>query len=301
MGTPDPSKPRINPLLDEDDFRIAAPPPVQERAVPEYIAKHLRVAEEKVARDVKEPDRPRLSMLSGVFLFPFQLKSLEALIFSTVGLLVGGWLLMFWIAYGAIGGTTTVYYIGVPTCATIITTLGYIATCSLKIIESTAENDESFEIAVGIEWKEWIWNFAHMLVLVLQAGMVGAVMKVLIPIHPWLPMIAATYAVFPIVLLGALAADGAWAPIAIGSVLRSLIPVGWAWALFYLETTVPIVAWCILVGAGLSSYSPWLTPLYAAPLLAIYFLFYARLIGRLASCISESTKNQQSEGDDDEE
>jgi hypothetical protein len=258
------------------------------------------VAEEKVARDAIKPERPRLPMLTGVFLFPFQLKTLEVLIFSTIGLLLGGWLLMFWIAYGAIGGTTTVYYIGVPTCATIITTLGYVATCGMKIIEATSENDESFEIAIGFEWKEWIWNFAHILALVLQAGMVGAVVKVLVPVHPWLPMIAATYVVFPIVLLGAMAADGAWMPIAIGSVLRSLISVGWAWALFYLETTVPIVVWCLLLIAGLSSYSPWLTPLYAAPLLAIYFLFYARLLGRLASCISEASKIQQSEGVDDE-
>jgi hypothetical protein len=43
-----------------------------------------------------------------------------------------------------------------------------------------------------------------------------------------------------------------------------------------------------------------LTPLYTAPLLAIIILIYARLIGKLAGCISASTKKTASEGDDDE-
>jgi hypothetical protein len=88
--------------------------------------------------------------------------------------------------------------------------------------------------------------------------------------------------------------------LAIASVLRSLVQVSWAWALFYFETTPMVVAWSVIVVRQLSGYTPWLTPLYTAPLLAIIILIYARLIGRLAGCISASTKKTLSKGDDDE-
>jgi hypothetical protein len=240
-------------------------------------------------------------MLSGVWSFPFYFTTLESLVFTSIGLMLGGWGLMFWIKFGAVGGTTTVYYIGLPVCAVLMLTISYCVTCCLTIVESTAEGWDSVQISPGIEWKEWIWNFAHIMTLLLQAGMVGAVVKLLCGTESWLPMLVVTYAVFPMVLLGALAADGAWTPLAIGSVLRSLIQAGQAWTFFYLETIPPVVVWCMIVAAGLSSYQPWMTPLYAAPLLAIFILIYARLIGRLAGCISTSTKKNLTEGDDDDE
>jgi hypothetical protein len=56
----------------------------------------------------------------------------------------------------------------------------------------------------------------------------------------------------------------------------------------------------LLVKTQLAGQGPWLVPLYAAPLLATIILIYARLIGRLAGCISAAT-SKLSEGDDDEE
>jgi hypothetical protein len=302
MATPpEKPRPRINPLLDKDEYQIAAKP-VVERALPEYVTRHLRAAEQKRISAAEElPPSPRWPMLSGVLLFPFYLTSLEVLLFTTVGLMLSAWLLMFWIAYGAIGGATTAYYIGLPACAAGTLTLGYIATCCLTIIESTAEGWDSFQISPGIEWKEWIWNFAHITALVLQAGMVGYAVQLLCFTESWLPMIVVTYAVFPMVLLAALAAEGAWIPLAIGSVLRSLVQVGWAWGLFYFETTPMVIAWSIITVRELAGKTPWLTPLYTAPLLAIIILIYARLLGRLAGCISASTKQAQTEREDDEQ
>ncbi|MGD0517465.1 MAG: hypothetical protein ABSA26_08025 [Thermoguttaceae bacterium] len=180
-----------------------------------------------------------------------------------------------------------------------ILAIGYTASCYFSIIESTSNGWDTFEISPGTEWKEWTWSFLHITALVSQAGIVGYAMQLVCSSDSWLPMAAGTLAVFPPVLLGALAADGAWAPLAIGKILQSFFQVGWAWCLFYLETTPLIVGWTLLVKTGLAGQGPWLTPLYAAPLLAVIILIYARLIGRLAGCISAATK-LSNEGDDDE-
>jgi hypothetical protein len=316
MATP-PEKPtpRINPLFEDDDYRVA-PKPVEQRAVPEYVAKHLRPAEKtpksvagakrtsaspekRVSAAEELPLPPRWPMLTGVLAFPFYLKSLEVLVYASIGLMVSGWLFMFWVAYGAFGGPQTVYYLGLPACAAITLTFGYLTTCCLTIIESTAAGWDSFDISPGIDWKEWTWNLTHVLALVAQAGLAGYAVQLLAPTRSWLPMIAVTYAVFPVVLLGALAADGAWLPLAIGAVLRSMVQKSWAWALFYFEMTPMVVAWSYITVTQLSGRAPWLTPLYSAPLLAIIVLIYARLIGRLAACVLSSQKSL-SQGDDDE-
>jgi hypothetical protein len=107
-----------------------------------------------------------------------------------------------------------------------------------------------------------------------------------------------TFLAFPLVLLGALASDEAWVPLAIKTVLWSFAPLWWAWVLFYVETAVMAWAWTWLTLAGLRE-EPWLTPLYAAPLLAAILLIDARLAGRLAGCIVRETSKINDEGDDD--
>ncbi len=77
--------------------------------------------------------------------------------------------------------------------------------------------------------------------------MVGYALELVCSTESWLPMAVGTLAVFPLVLLGALAADGAWVPLAIGKTLQSFFLVGGAWGLFYLETTPMIAGWALLV------------------------------------------------------
>jgi hypothetical protein len=213
--------------------------------------------------------------------------------------MVFAWLFIFWLEYGGMD-TSTAYYLGLPALAAGILAIGYAASCFFSIIEETSKGWDTFEVSPGTEWKEWIWNFLHITALASQAGMVGYALQLACSADSWLPMAACTLALFPLVLLGALAADGAWAPLAIGKILQSFFQVGWAWGLFYLETTPLVVGWTLLVQIGLAGQGRWLTPLYAAPLLAAIILIYARLIGRLAGCISAATK-LLNEGDDDEE
>ena len=243
---PEKPKGRTNPLLDDAEFQIASEP-VKPRVVPAFVEKHIKATEQKRVSAAEElPPPPRWPMLSGIFLYPFYLSALGSWMFISAGLMVFGWLLMFWIEYGAMD-TSTAYYLGLPVLTAGILTLGYAASCSFSIIEGTSTGWDSFEVSPGTEWKEWIWSFLHIGALLAQAGVVGYALKLVCSTDSWLPMAVGTLAVFPLVLLGALAADGAWVPLAIGKTLQSFFLVGWAWGLFYLETIPMIAAWVWLI------------------------------------------------------
>jgi hypothetical protein len=291
MSTP-PEKPkgRIDSLLDEEELRSVGES-VEQRPLPSFVQKHLEAAQQKrVSAADEPPPPPRWPMLSGIFTFPFYLNTLGPWMFISLGLMVFGWLFMFWLEYGDVMGATTAYYLGLPALAAGILVSGYAASCCFNIIEKTANGWDTFEVSPGNEWKEWIWSFLHLTVLASQAGVVGYALQLVCSSDSWLPMAAGTLAVFPLVLLGALAAGGAWAPMAILTILRSLFLTWRAWALFYLETGTMIVAWTLLTRAGLVGETSWLTPLFAGPLLAAILLIYARLTGRLAGCIAAATQ-----------
>jgi hypothetical protein len=271
------------------------------RPMPDYVERAMQRVGQRLGSAPRElPKRPRWPMLSGVFTFPFYLNTLGAWTYTSLGLMTAGWLLLFWLGPGMVLGLLSARLIGVPTCAAAVLTFGYAATCCLTIMEATSNGYDSIEISPGMDWKEWIWNYAHMAALVLEAALVGVVVRVVFPDESWLLPVAGTLAAFPLVLLGALAADGAWAPLAIGAVLRSVVWLPLEWGLFYVQTTGLAVVWLLVTAVGLGE-SPWVVPLYSGPFLAALILIYARLIGRLAGCIAAETLRHQTQGDDDEE
>ncbi len=301
--------PNIRPPDDDEEYALSQPverpqapvaplPPARPTPPPRPVSRDWAEPPKRPGAAEDLPPPPRWPMLSGIFTFPFYLNTLETLTFITVGLMATGWLLMFWIAYGAVGGGTTARLLGLPPCAAGLLTLGYTASCCLSIIENTSYGWDSIDIQSGLEWKEWVWSFAHLAALGLQACMIGGLVQWLSGAGSSTPFLLVTFVVFPFVLLGALAADGAWAPLAIVSVLRNLPRVWGAWVLFYLETAPLAMVWTALTVDGLRGPSPWLTPLYSAPLLAFTILIYARLVGRLAGCMTAATATNNGANDD---
>ncbi len=302
---------RLNPLLLDDD-ELRAPPqsakgqadvyPIEPRVMPDWVNEAAESApESRISAAGEPPPAPSWPMLNGVFTFPFYFCALGVWTLISLGLTITGWLAMFWIAYGAVLGGTSARLLGLPTLLAGTLTLGYAVSCCLIIIEDTSLGYDSFEIAPEFDWKGWVLNLWRVIALGLQAGLVGAVVQFINPSHSLFSGLAGTLAAFPFVLLGGLAAEGAWVPLAILTVLRSLGRLWWAWGLFFLETTPLIIGWTPLVRAGLRSESPWLTPVYTGPLLAAIILIYARLLGRLAGCIAKTTIESSAEGDHDED
>jgi hypothetical protein len=280
------------PRPEEDDGLYALKPEPQAAPRPPepYVVTSVL---ERVSTAAKPPPPPRWPMLSGTFTFPFYLGTLAAWMFISLGLMVTGWLLLFWLGPGAVLGLDSARLFGIPTLAAALLTLGYAASCCLMIIEETSHGWKAIDVSPEGDWKEWVWNYAHLAVLALQAAMVGAVMRLLCGSDSWLPVFAGTFLAFPLVLLGALAADGAWVPLAIAKVLRSIVGLLPTWMFFYLATAALMVGWISLTATGLEQ-EPWLVPLYAAPLLAMVILIYARLVGRLAGCIAAETRANRS-------
>jgi hypothetical protein len=285
------------PADDDGCYRVREP--VAPRIMPDVVEKHLRAAEQKLAGATEAPRLPRWPLLGGIWTFPFYLETLGPWIYISFGLMLTGWMLMFWIASAWLGAWSARLF-GIPTCFFGVLTFGYAFSCCLVIMEQTSHDVDSIEIPGGLEWKEWTWDFAHVTALLLQAAVVGLAVQLAIDPNAWSFLACGTFVAFPLVLLGALAANGAWTPLAIATVLRSFIPLGWAWGLFYLQTGAMVGLWYFLVAAGLQR-APWLVPLYAAPLLAAAILIYARLAGRLAGCIAAEISHSSTEGDDDDE
>jgi hypothetical protein len=270
------------------------------RPMPDFVERQLRAARERLANKAKEqPVWPRWPMFTGVFTFPWRLSVLGAWMLTSFGLMITAWLVMMWWGPGMILGAASARFFGLPACIAAAISFGYAATCTMTIVEKTSYGEDRFEVSPSlVEWRDWVWNYGRFVVLLLQASMVGALLQCLARSASPLPFVAGTFAAFPFVLLGALASGEAWVPLAIGAVLRSVVPLWWAWGLFYVETAPLAWAWTLVVRAGLRE-SPWPMPLYGAPLLAAAILIYARLVGRLAGCIVLESKKQARKGDDD--
>lgn len=298
--TPNPVPPRVSPPKREECLYAIGQQPVEPRPVPEFVKRAMReVGQRRVSAAKELPKPPRWPMLNGVLTFPFYLNTLGPWVIISLGLMFAAAMLMIWVGPGRILGLLGARLFGLPTCAAALLTFGYASTCCMTIMEATSNGHDSIEISPGIDWKEWTWNYAHIMVLLLQAALVGMVVRLVCFTGSWQVMIVGTFVAFPLVLMGALAADGAWMPTAIWPVLRSLVRAPGAWGLFYVQVTVLTGVWLWLTVSGLRR-SPWVVPLYSAPFLAALILIYARLIGRLAGCIAD-TLTCQTEGDDDED
>ena len=125
-------------------------------------------------------------MLTGIWTFPWYFTTLAAWMWITLGLMVTGWFVMYWIGPGAVLGLTAQRLFGLPACAAGLLTFGYAATCCLAIIVETSHGNDAVELSVAVEWKEWVWNFAHIAVLVLEAGAVGYVVRLACFSDSWL-------------------------------------------------------------------------------------------------------------------
>ncbi len=289
-----PSPPGRSP--DNDVYGVTE---TEQPVVPSQTVEHrLRLVEQHraaLARQSAPP--PRLPLITDALVFPFRLHVFGPWMTISAGSILTGWLTMFWIQYGTVLGMTSARLIGLPVCLFATMTFGYAASCCLTIIEETSYGRDGFEIIAGLEWKEWVWKLGRIVTLGLFAGIVGLAVESLGLSETYVPMAAATFVAFPIILLGALATDGAWVPLEILPVLRSLVRLWYVWGVFFIATGLMAAGWTWLTVAGLVSQAPWLTPLYAGPLLATLILVYVRFVGRLAARISAVTQKTHRKGD----
>ena len=269
---------------DGDVYGVSVPceTSVQSDLAAEYMRK---AAQQRITTAPEPPKGPRWPMFSGVFTFPFYLHSLGHLMLISIGLIVTTLLFFAWKYYGSTFGLSRLF--GLPVCASALLTFSYATACCQIIVEETFHGWDSIDEWPEPNWKEWVWSLARMVTLVLQAGLLGFAFDAIFLFRTHWPLLVGTLVALPVVLLGALADGETWIPTAMGRVLRSMLRIGWAWILFYIETSLLIAAWIAVavVGWGQSQLA---VPFYAGPMLAVVMLIYARLLGRLAKLIRDS-------------
>lgn len=269
----------------DDVYAVSGP--CESSAHEELAAEYMRkAAKPKLVEAAPLPPRPAWPMFSGVFTFPFYLSTLGPYFLISLGLTVTALLFMFWRGPGMTLGLLGARLLGLPTCAAGLLTFSYAFASCLGVVEETFNGWDAIDQWPDIDWKGWVWSFGRVVVLMLEAGLVGLLFQLPFGREPTLPFWLGSLAAFPFVLLGAMAGGEAWAPVGIGRVLASVPRLWWAWALFYAETTAMIVGWGLVTVVGLAR-APVATTFYSCPILAAVMLIYARLLGRLARLIGE--------------
>ena len=274
---------------EEDIYAIREP--VRRSPLPVDVERLMQKAvEPRITTAESPPPPPKWPMLSGVFTFPWYTQTVGYWAVMSMGLAIT--FLMFVVMWGATGvlGMVAVRAFGIPAAGLFAMTMAYASSCCLKVVEETAHGWDSFDIEVGADWKEWMWDYTYMLFLFSQAAVVGLVVWLFT--SSLLASVVTTLVVFPVFLLSALTAGSTWLPMALGQVLRTMGSRWRQWCFFYLAVAAIAVGWAAVTNAVLFE-SPWLAPFVSGPLLATAMLIGARLLGRLALCIGEDILRQE--------
>jgi DNA-directed RNA polymerase subunit RPC12/RpoP len=241
-------------------------------------------------RQEEIPEPPAWTFFSGVFDFPWRPDTISRWVWMSLGLLVVG-LLGAYVESLAVAaftegdrakGITLVFFL-LPLIWLTFWTFSYTAACCIPVIMDTGNGNDRISAWPEANWREWMLQLMHVgfVVLVVEmvamavgrgtAGLFGSV---------WPGNLLMFFVVFPIVLLSSLEADSPWVPLS-GPIMKSLVSHWWAWGVFYALAGALGAIWLGLFLAGVA-WSPYLTMLVAAPLLAAMLLIDARLLGRVA-------------------
>ena len=256
------------------------------------IRTHLfdRMAE---IRSEKPIPPPKWTFFSRVFQFPWTAGAVirwgwMSVGFTILALIVGGLFLTAEAAVAGAGGVGNFGIVGLgflmlPLIWISLLTLSYSSDCFLRVLESTAYGHDQVEAWPEGGWKEWMPNLLYL-------GWIGALPTVLsygiarlaglqdIPF--WPTMLGSIFFLYPIALMSALEANSVWVPLTI-PVIKSLVSVGWAWAVFFLLTGLLGVAICAVAYFGFRfvGFGTWIG---LGLIIPMALLIYARLMGRLA-------------------
>jgi hypothetical protein len=271
----------------------------------------------------EQPDAPRWTFFSGIFTLPFysgawqRWIALSALAIFVFFLAIKAAEFTEIAASKAFGIMAAGYAALGMTCYGLSAVFGVIwivvaAGICLAILRDTAFGNNRIQ-----EWPDTLlfvdWCFDSFYVI---NSLVLSALPLIVAAHLWEvddlvaePFLSAsTAALFPFLLLSMLEANSPMNPFS-WSVCRSLVVRWWAWGMFYIETTVILLATAWLIGNVWPIMKPLLAMALLAPVVVAVLLIYFRLLGRLAWCLAResargkrpSEEAEPSDADEDEE
>lgn len=251
------------------------------------VQEYLEAAEAKFREREAEKLRPtRFPLAVGVFDFPWRLTTLGSWIPMSVMLTIAGGMLAFLFTYGVQAGLAGVRTVGVAAGVATVMALCYATACCVTVIQETANGTVSIEEWPAVlNWKEWAWGSVFAWTMLLESAALALLLTFWLGRWTWVPTIVLSVAIFPIVYLASSEA-GMWVPCT-ARVLGGLTRRPLLWGLFLSEYIGVLVGSSVLCGAAIYVMH-WWALLVCCPLIAAAMLIEARLIGRIAWCLSSA-------------
>jgi hypothetical protein len=288
---------------DDSQYNIAQQPAAP-RAMPDYLKRHLDAADRKLAEEktggAGKETVPSAAGGSGQPLLQFLTRpnTIAAWIAISLCLLFAG-CLSFLRSFEGMSGYFTllaVYVMFVP----VMLGIGYVCTCMLRIIENVLRGIDEIEPFANLNVIEWAMNLAYLAAIMIPAIVLGFIVGMLTPLSYDLAYFVSVSVLLPVLLLGSLFADGAWAPLALPSVWQSMTDVQRDWIVFYAEILPMLVSWIVIRAISWYALS-WLGVFLSYPLLALVILIYTFLLGRLARSIATGQAEAASDDQEDDQ
>lgn len=276
-------------------------PPLGESGTPEGGEKGPAVIpalEDRLAEIRREPlpPPPRFPFFEGVFELPWRHD-----VVVTWGYLSLGWLLTGLVAaviqwVWAEGVVYAAGFFFLPLFWLLLMSGSFGISRCLTILEQTGNGSDRISGWTEGGWREWLTDTLPVLYLAALACVVSsAVARVTVPAGGglcWLVGVLIFLFVFPIILLSSLQAGSVWVPFT-ATVLRSLYRQAKWWLLYFALAWGVALVYFGIVYAGLRAGLWFATLTLTAPLLAAVQLIEARLLGRLAWCLSHSERKRK--------
>ena len=251
------------------------------------VQEYLEAAEAKFREREGEKLGPtRFPMVVGVFDFPWRLSTLASLLPMSLMLTIAAGMQVFFFTYGVQAGLMGVRTIGVAAFVATVMAFCYATACCVTVIQETANGTVSIEEWPAVlNWKEWAWGSVFAWAMLLESAALALLPTFWLGKWTWIPTIVLAAAIFPVVYLASSEA-GMWVPCS-ARVLGSLARRPLLWGLFSSEFVGVLAGSSVLCGGALFVLH-WWALLFCCPLLAAVMLLEARLIGRIAWCLSSA-------------
>lgn len=270
------------------------PLPVSKSEPPStFVPTFFAEARAAIRREEVSPP-PKWTYFSRVYSIPWHAEVFSRWVYLSVGLTVMGLLIAFLISMGAeMAGSQfgmVIAFFVLPLIWICTWTLSYAAACSRAILEDTAAGSNRISSWHEQNWREWVLVLTYVGFLWGLAIILGHVTARLVEQFggPFLPtLVGVTWFAFPIILLSSLEADSVFVPLSV-PIARSLWRHLRGWAMFYLLSTLTVLAPDVVLLLAADALPHSLLALLLGPVTAAAIFIYARLLGRLGWLISRS-------------
>ncbi|MEN6452014.1 MAG: hypothetical protein ABFC96_16110 [Thermoguttaceae bacterium] len=254
----------------------------------------------------QRPSLPRHPFVTGTFSFPFSRRSLPYALGLAFGAGVTSLCVQHCLELGSVPGPFTWFGCAMLLILSVMLGIAWLAfatACGVSLIREAANGCDEFHAWPGLSVLDWFGDILYVLNSLCAAAMPGVAAGWLLRqanVNAWPVLPLSMFFLFPVIFLSMLE-NGSPLGVVSLPVLRTLPRCIVAWAAFYLLTMILLAAGVAIVyAASFADSLPILPTIVVGPVVAVIWLIYFRLFGRLAWYCTERSASSEPEAEDDE-